>query len=128
MSNEKSTDLHTTKVGINAVNNIFIKWGFTLEEKLAFLGLSEPEYILISDPKKAVNLSDELNKRISYILNIYECLHVLFSNPENRYNFLKLSNNSNLFSGISPVEYMVKRGTTSALSDIYHYIDGMRHY
>ena len=127
MSNERTTKLQITKVGINAVNNIFLKWDFTLEVKLAFLGLSESEYRLASDPKTLVNLSDELNKRMSYILNIYECLSVLFSNPTNRYGFLKLNNNTQLFKGMTPMKYMTNHGTTSALSDVYHYLDGIRY-
>ncbi len=127
MSKKNTIDLHTTKVAINAVNNIFIKWDCTLEDKLALLGLSEPEYSFISDDTNAVNLSDALNRRISYLLNIYECLYILFSNPTNRYGFLKLNNNTKLFNGMTPMDYMTKHGTTAALSDVYHYLDGIRY-
>jgi len=127
MKNKQPSDLHTKKVAFSAVNNIFEKWDCTLEDKLAILGLSKPEYSFISDDKNAVNLSDDLTQRISYILNIYECLSVLFSNPTNRYGFLKLNNNTQLFNGITPMKYMTNHGTTSALSDVYHYLDGIRY-
>ncbi len=125
MSNKNKIDLHTTRVGINAINNIFIKWNCTLEDKLAILGLSESEYDFISDEKNTLNISDKINQRISYILNIYECLYVLFSNPDNRHGFLKLSNRSKLFNGVTPMDYMIKHGTISALSDVFHYLDDM---
>jgi len=123
-----TTELHATKVGLKAVNKIFIKWDCTLKDKLALLGLSDSEYKFILDDSNSVNFSDDINRRISYILNIYECLYVLFSNPENRHGFLKLSNRSNLFKGVPPMDYMIEHGTTSALSDVYHYLDGLRHY
>ena len=128
MSSKTTIDLHSTKVGIHVVNSIFIKWNCTLEDKLAILGLSDTEYNFISGDNSSVSVSDEFNRRISYILNIYECLYVLFDNSKNRYEYLRLNNKSKLFKGISPMEYMTKHGTTSALSDVYLYLDSMRYY
>ena len=121
-------DLHANKVVLNTTDKIFTKWDCTLNDKLALLGLSEAEYEFLSKDDNTVNLSNDLSQRISYILNIYECLFVLFSNPENRDGFLNLRNNTSIFNGITPMNYMIKHGTISALSDVYNYLDSIRHH
>ena len=126
---KKSTaDLHREKSLITAVNNIFIKWSCTLEEKIVILGLSEDEYALISDSKNEIHLSDDILERISYVLNIYESINVLFSNPLNRNGFLRLKNKSDQFKGLSSMEYIMKHGTTESLRDVFGYLDGNRFY
>ncbi len=128
MNKTNIVDLHANKVVLNTADKIFTKWKCAFNDKLAILGLSEAEYEFLSKDDSTVNLSNDLNQRISYILNIYECLFVLFSNPENRDGFLNLRNNTSLFNGITPMNYMTKHGTISALSDVYNYLDSIRHH
>ena len=128
MNKTNIVDLHANKVVLNTTDKIFIKWDCTLNDKLALLGLSGPEYEFLSEAGNAVGLNDDLSQRISYILNIYECLFVLFSNPENRDGFLNLRNNTSLFNGNTPMNYMIEHGTVSALRDVYNYLDGIRHH
>lgn len=128
MNKTNIADLHAKKVALNTIDKIFVKWDCTLNDKLALLGLSEAEYEFLSKDDNTVNLSNDLSQRISYILNIYECLFVLFSNPENRDGFLNLRNNTSLFNGNTPMNYMIEHGTVSALRDVYNYLDGIRHH
>ncbi len=126
--NKEETDLHKEKPLIIAVNNIFKKWDCTLEEKLAILGISETVYQQISDSKKEVYLNDDVLERISYVLNIYESLGVIFNNPLNRHGFLRSKNKSERFKGLSPMEHTLKYGTAESLKDVFGYLDENRFY
>ncbi len=121
--NKDTVGLHTENTLITAVNAIFDKWNCTFEERIVILGVSETEYTFISDSKNEIYLKDDVLKRISYILNIYEALGMLFSNPLNRNGFLKINNSSVRFEGLSPLEHIVKYGTAESLNDVFMYLE-----
>ncbi|MEY8214263.1 MAG: hypothetical protein RPR97_07230 [Colwellia sp.] len=128
MKSKQPKDLKRNQTTFKVVDNILNKWSCSLEEKTAILDISEAECSSNLEGGSGSKFADETLERMSYILNIYECLAVLHQNPENRFGFLRLKNHSRVFNGATPLAYIIEIGSTTALDNVYKYLDGARHY
>jgi hypothetical protein len=118
----QTADIKISKKTIGTINKIFSEWGCCNKERLSLLGVSEQEYELISTCSELITCNINLRKRVGYILNINELLSIYFKNKENRTGFLKLNNEANLFNGSTPMNYIMKNGSTKALEDVHLYL------
>jgi hypothetical protein len=115
----------TGSIGFKAVNNIFDKWGVDLSQRLAMLRLARSTYYKYCQNPGSIKLDSDQLTRISYILNIYSALKIIFNNRDNVNGFVKMPNHNPFFNGRTPLEVM----STGAMSDMYETfrrIDGMR--
>ncbi|MEH6576945.1 MAG: antitoxin Xre/MbcA/ParS toxin-binding domain-containing protein [Amphritea sp.] len=71
-------------------------------------------------------LADEqdLDLRISYILNIHARLRTLFENPDNVYGFMSYPNHNDFFAGRSPLELIIN-GNLSDLKAVCDHIQSI---
>lgn len=110
------------------VLRILDKWSATIDERLSLLGLKRANYYNLAEKAKSgrpINLDSDKLERLSYILNIEQALKMVFSNPENINNFMRLENNNVYFNGATPME-TATRGGFSGLYETYKRIDSMR--
>lgn len=106
-------------------NNILQKWGCTIDEKQAILGLTHTSYLHFQQNNDSVALSNEQLDRISYLANIHQSLRVIFSNKENVYGFMNMKNNNSFFNGNSPLS-LISSGSIDTLHEVFKRIDAMR--
>ncbi len=64
-------------------------------------------------------------QRISFILNIYAVLRLVFDNPENVYGFPAMANDNELFNGRTPLEIM-SQGDMISLYETFRRFDVLR--
>jgi hypothetical protein len=90
--------------------NIAQRWNLTEVQARALLGgiASSTYHAWKSDPKRTKLTQDTLT-RISLVVGIYKALQIYFSPPwANRW--MILGNRGPLFSGQSPIEFVIRRG------------------
>lgn len=94
--------------GLKAAETLLFKWGVPLE------------LIQVILPAKEENLE----VRISHLLNIHAALRTLFSNEDNVYGFMSRTNNNTFFNGRSPISIIVS-GRLSDLEEVRDKIDSL---
>ncbi|KFN45476.1 hypothetical protein N790_02380 [Arenimonas malthae CC-JY-1] len=70
-------------------------------------------------------LTEDVLERISYVLGIYQALHVLFVVPAQADEWIKRANAAALFAGGSALDRMLG-GQMSDLSAVRQYLDSQR--
>lgn len=128
MNTLQKTDNQTHKqasVALKVALNIFDKWGCSVEQKIAILGLTRSTFYRITKAPEKATLSHDQVERISYILNIHQALRMVFSNAENIYGYMQMANNNPYFNGKAPLS-IIETGAFGALYEVYKRIDAMR--
>ncbi|WP_076416847.1 hypothetical protein [Shewanella sp. UCD-KL12] len=98
---------HVIRNGVTTVLNILIKWQCS-KHQIACL-LLVPADFEVQD-LEAMSFSQEQQERVSYILNIHAGLRSIFSNPENIYGFMNMSNHNPPFNGDKPIDFLMNGG------------------
>lgn len=111
--------------GFKAAINILGNWGCTSEQIQNILAMSKSTYYKNLKAPNKVTLNPDQLERISYLLNIHAALRVIFSNPENLYNFMSMPNQNPYFKGRPPLE-MIATGRFAALYETAKRIDALR--
>ncbi len=104
--------------------NIANKWQIKDEDARELLGglASSSFYDLKKNPKKTLDI--DRFTRISYLIGIYQALHILYGdNLADKW--VKMPNQNRLFNGESPLEFM-KSGGIVALQLVRSLLDARR--
>ncbi len=105
--------------------NILEKWKCSAEQKQHILGLTRSTFFKYQSNCDSAKLTHDQIERISYVLNIHQTLGMVFSNPENRYGFMKMVNHNPYFNGKTPLE-LIASGSFGVLYEVFKRIDAMR--
>ncbi len=92
------------RVGLRTVLNILKKWRCNQNQVQDLLKLPV-NYDSLN--YEQMSFRQEQRDRISYILNIHAGLRTVFSNPENIYGFMNMSNHNPPFNGAKPIDYLI---------------------
>ncbi|MFT6779670.1 MAG: hypothetical protein ACJAV1_003613 [Paraglaciecola sp.] len=113
-------------VAFKAINNILGKWTLTDSEKIDILGFSSKvELDIFTQSINTLQMTQDLEVRISLILNIHAELRQLFSNPLNVYGFMKMVNHNPSFDGKMPLDLACE--SLEGLSYVFESITRIRH-
>ncbi|MFA0251328.1 MULTISPECIES: DUF2384 domain-containing protein [unclassified Vibrio] len=94
--------------GMKSAETLLLKWGATHEQIQVILPTQE----------------NNLEVRISHILNIHATLRVIFSNEDNVYGFMSHANNNTFFNGRSPIR-IISSGLLSDLQEVREKIENL---
>ncbi|RPF13344.1 hypothetical protein [Vibrio crassostreae] len=94
--------------GLKSAETLLLKWGATHEQIPVILPTEE----------------DNLEVRISHILNIHATLRTIFSNEANVYGFMCHANNNTFFNGRSPIR-IIASGRLSDLQEVREKIESL---
>jgi hypothetical protein len=118
------SDTEKAQAGLTAFFSIAEEWGLDNEQQRTLLGSPGRTTFFDWKKKKKGNLSRDVLDRLSYIIGIYKALRILFSDKTAK-QWLHNSNADPLFSGKSPLEYMLG-GRLVSLADVRRYLDWAR--
>lgn len=104
--------------------NIAQKWQLKDDEARELLGSvsSSTYYEMKKNPSKTLDV-DRIT-RVSYLIGIYKALHVLYGDPLAD-RWVKMPNTNMLFSGHSPLEWMMQGGIV-AMQQVRALLDSRR--
>lgn len=94
--------------GLKSAKILLFKWGVPHEQIQVILPTIE----------------ENLEVRISHLLNIHAALRTLFSNENNVYGFMSRTNNNTFFNGRSPIS-IIASGRLSDLQEVRNKIDSL---
>lgn len=94
--------------GLKSAETLLLKWGATHEQIQVILPTEE----------------NNLEVRISHILNIHATLRTIFSNEDNVYGFMSHANNNTFFNGRSPIR-IIASGRLSDLQEVREKIENL---
>lgn len=106
-------------------NNILEKWGCSAAQKHAILGIPKSSFHRYQKDTSTVSLSSDQLERLSYLANIHQALRMVFSNPNNVYGFMGMTNNNSYFNGRTPLS-IIGTGSFGGLYEVFKRIDSMR--
>jgi len=111
--------------GIRAFVKICEKWGLTETQARALLGgiASSTFHAWKADPE-GQKLSQDTLIRISLVIGIYKALHIYFSKAWAD-RWVRLANRGALFSGRSPIDFMIRQGQPGML-EVRRMLDAWR--
>ena len=110
-----------SRLAFHAYCRIIQRWGLADRQAAELLGISPSTWESWQGENWSEVLSQEQMTRISALLGIYQDLHLLFRDgTADRWPMLK--NQHLLFSGISPIEFMIAGGTSGVL-DVRRHMD-----
>lgn len=112
------------RAGLTAFFSIAQEWGLDTGQQRILLGSPSRTTFFEWKKKKMGHLSRDTLDRLSYILGIYQALHILFSDQSSR-EWLRNPNRDPLFNGRSPLDYLLT-GQMMALTDVRRYLDWAR--
>ena len=112
------------RAGLTAFFSIAQEWGLDTGQQRLLLGSPGRTTFFEWKKKKMGHLSRDTLDRLSYILGIYQALHILFSDQSSR-EWLRNPNRDPLFNGRSPLDYLLT-GQMTALADVRRYLDWAR--
>ncbi len=105
--------------------NIVDKWNLTEAQARALLGgVASSTYHAWKTNPKGRQLDQDTLTRISLAIGIYKALNIYFNKPLAD-RWIVLGNRSALFSGNSPLEYMVQNGLPGMV-DVRRMLDAWR--
>ena len=106
-------------------NGILDKWGCSVSQKYAILGIPKSSFHRYLNDPSTVTLSNDQLERLSYLANIHQALRIIFSNPDNVYGFMSMVNQNPFFNGRSPLS-IISSGNFGALYEVFKRVDSMR--
>ena len=113
-----------TPTALRAVIKIMESWSCSRSQMSIILAI--PRSTLsryIKTPEKA-RLSRDQQTRLSYILNIYQLIRLIFNNQVNVDNFMFLKNYNSEFNGRRPVDLLLE-GSIENIRDTYRHIENL---
>lgn len=113
-----------SSAAIKAFLNIRKRWNLTEDQGRALLGgvASSTFHAWKTNPKRT--LDQDTLTRISLIIGIYKALHIYFGKPWAD-RWITLENRGSLFSGRTPLAYMMQRGQPGML-EVRRMLDSWR--
>lgn len=104
--------------------NLIARWEVRDEDARALLGgiSNGPYYKWKKDPQRV--LDADVLARISYLIGIFKALNILFG-EKLADEWVRLPNTNRLFSGLTPLEYMM-RGGIPAMQTVRRLLDARR--
>ena len=114
-------EARVVRIGLNTVFNILRKWNCNQKQVQSLLNLPVNYDSLNFDEMR---FSREQQERVSYILNIHAGLGAVFSNPENIYGFMNISNHNSPFNGAKPIDYLIT-GENAEFEAVIRAIDSL---
>ncbi|MFT6452132.1 MAG: hypothetical protein ACJA06_001624 [Halocynthiibacter sp.] len=115
--------------GLRAFRAIAAQWGLSERERIVILG--EPgrstyhQWMKKAQADEPVTLPLDTLLRISAVLGIYKALAILFEDPNQAQVWLKGAHKGTLFSGASPLAYILD-GTHDGIMSVRRYLDAWR--
>jgi uncharacterized protein (DUF2384 family) len=106
-------------------NKILSKWKCSATQKQAILGIPRSSFHRYQSDPSTVSLTSDQLERLSYIANIHQALRIVFSNPDNVYGFMAMTNHNPYFNGRSPLS-IISTGNFGALYEVFKRVDSMR--
>jgi hypothetical protein len=95
---------------LRAFFNIVQHWGIRDEDARQLLGgISTGKYYQLKQDPRHVLDQDRL-QRVSYLIGIFKALNILYG-TRLADSWVQLANTNPLFSGRTPLDYMLQRGT-----------------
>ncbi len=107
MNQTNLQDPHVVRIGVTTVLNILAKWQCSKYQVSRLLIV--PADFEVQD-LQSMSFRHEQQERVSYILNIHAGLRTIFSNPENIYGFMNMSNHNPPFNGDKPIDFLMNGG------------------
>jgi len=113
-----------SSAAIKAFLNLRKKWNLNEEQSRALLGgvASSTFHAWKTQPRRT--LDQDTLTRISLLIGIYKALHIYFGKPWAD-RWITLENRGSLFSGRTPLAYMIQRGMPGML-DVRRMLDSWR--
>lgn len=111
-----------TPTGLKVCIRILGTWSCSHLQMATILGMSKDLLNRYIHNPESVSLSREQQMRLSYILNIYECIQIIFNNQTNIDNFMSLQNHNKPFNGRKPIDLLTD-GNIENFKDIYYYLE-----
>ena len=104
--------------------NIMMRWSIRDEDARGLLGgmSNGPFYDMKKNPERVLD-ADRLT-RISYLIGIFKALNILYS-EKLAHKWIQLPNSNPIFSGQTPLAYMMKGGQ-SAMQTVRRLLDDRR--
>lgn len=118
-------EINQALVAVRTAMKIMDKWGCTPEQQQNILQLPRATYYKYKGEADKANLSKDQLTRISYLLNIHAALRIVFSNPENVYGFMKMTNHNRFFNGAAPLS-LIENGDFGGLYEVAKRVDALR--
>lgn len=115
--------------GLRAFRAIAVEWGLSERERIVILG--EPgrstyhQWMKKAQDNAPVTLPLDTLLRISAVLGIYKALAILFEDPNQAQVWLKGAHQGTLFSGASPLAYILD-GSHDGIMSVRRYLDAWR--
>lgn len=110
---------------LKVVLNILEKWQCTADQSQAILRLPKATFYRYKKNPENASITGDLLERLSYLLNIHATLRTVFSNPENVYGFMSMSNDNAYFDGRSPIQ-VLENGSFAAIYEVSKRIDALK--
>ncbi|MFT3858221.1 MAG: MbcA/ParS/Xre antitoxin family protein [Aquabacterium sp.] len=100
-------------------------WALTPAQQMSLLGVKRTSFFAFKRGEVKAPLDNATLERISYVFNIHEALHVLFSNADTANQWVTRPNTAPLFGGQPAIQRMTS-GRTGDLYAVNEYLQGMR--
>ena len=114
------------KTLLPATFRILMAWQLSDAQQMQLLGLSDGNIFCgWKENPGAAELSAEHLTRTSYILGMYKSLHLLFPTQSNADRWLKAANDSALFNGSAPIDFLMAGGLME-LAAVRNYLESVR--
>ncbi len=104
--------------------SILRKWKCTEHQIRNILGRQKNICDKLIIDSGAIEHSKEQNLRVYYLLEIHAALKIVFSNPDNIYDFMNMKNNNAFFNGSRPIA-LIEKGNFDNLENIYKRVVSM---
>lgn len=113
-----------TPTALRVVIKIMESWSCSRSQMSIIVAIPQSKLSrYIKTPEKA-RLSRDQQTRLSYILNIYQLIRLIFNNQVNIDNFMFLKNYNGEFNGRRPVDLLLE-GSIENLRDTYRHIENL---
>ena len=122
MSSSQKTLKSAAPAALRTVINILTRWSCSRMQMAIILDISPNKLYRFTRNPNRVRLNYDQRTRLSYVLNIYQCIGEMFSNPKNIDNFMSLPNHNGLFNGRRPIDLLLE-GSIENIRDTYRHID-----
>lgn len=101
------------------------RWGLDVEQQMKLLGVSARSTFFNWKKDQNGNLSLDTLERISYLLGIFQAIHILLPNEDAADAWIKKPNTAPIFGGESALDRMLS-GHVSDLYVVRQYLDAQR--
>jgi hypothetical protein len=105
--------------------NVAVAWQLSTEDQRALLGWPAESTFFKYKADRVSTLPYDMLMRISLVLGIYKCLHVLYPEPDLADRWVKLPNSNPLFGG-KPALVLMTEGGMDGLYHVRRLLDGRR--